>query len=158
MANDVDKIYQELITYLKLYEEQRRGSLCQLVHGDPVFSNCILSGTRVFFFDMNGRQADRLTTQGDCTYDLAKILQSLYGYDFIILDVPLHEDDELILAELRQHLRKHISSFYPSVNWIDVQLICASLLFSLIPLHENEDHRPRFFNLCRKVLNCALDA
>ena len=48
------------------------------IHGDPVFSNVLLTDeSTVKLIDMRGALGDVLTTQGDVTYDLSKVYQSL---------------------------------------------------------------------------------
>ena len=117
----------------------------------------MISGKSVYFFDMNGKQGTFLTTKGDCTYDLAKVLQSLWGYDYIILDTILDERDETMLQELREQYFTHVSKQYTNISKNDVEIICASLLFSLIPLHENTKHRVLFYELCKRVLKSAIN-
>ncbi|KZZ88480.1 protein phosphatase 2A A subunit (ISS) [Moelleriella libera RCEF 2490] len=93
-----------------------------VIHGDPVFSNAILSPkeTSVKFTDVRCWLGDVLTAAGDVNYDLAKVLQSLCGYGHILLlsetsvqglvDVAegrapvLPEPDAALLATLREHL------------------------------------------------------
>ena len=101
---------------------------------------------------MNGRQGDMLTTSGDCHYDLAKLLQSLFGYDFIILDAEIDRDADAMLSLLRSHFREHVERHY-KIKWGDLQLITASLFFSLIPLHENTEYHSRFITMCEHVLD-----
>ena len=56
-----------------------------VIHGDPVFSNVLLTSEgKVVFLDMRGSLSGVCTIAGDLTYDLAKVYQSLSGYDFII--------------------------------------------------------------------------
>lgn len=146
-----------VLQLLEEYEQSNRADLRSYVHGDPVLSNCMILGKSVYFFDMNGKQGKFLTTKGDCAYDLAKVLQSLWGYDYIILDIIPDERDEDILQELREQYFTHVSKRYRNISKKDVEMICASLLFSLIPLHENTEHRVRFYELCKRVLNSAID-
>ena len=60
-----------------------------------MFSNVLLTDeSTVKLIDMRGALGDVLTTQGDVTYDLSKVYQSLCGYDHIILDLPRTERAE----------------------------------------------------------------
>lgn len=73
-------------------------------------------GGKIFFLDMRGELGSQLTLQGDLTYDLSKVYQSLLGYDYIILNQPLLERDAEILEELRHTFREFIAEHYPQVN------------------------------------------
>lgn len=76
-----------LMSHLREYECQGRGVYAHMIHGDPVFSNVLLtSDSAVVLLDMRGSLGSKRTTAGDMHYDLAKVLQSLYGYDLILLN------------------------------------------------------------------------
>ena len=149
--------FETISHYLKQYEASKGADVRQFIHGDPVFSNCIFSASGVKFIDMNGRQGQNITTEGDCNYDLAKVMQSLYGYDYIILEVDLDYDSKANLAELRDYFRNHVEKHY-DVSWDQIQLLTASLFFSLIPLHDNIPHHFRLYELCKEVLQEAHSA
>jgi hypothetical protein len=51
--------------------------------------------------DMRGCLGSELTLVGDMAYDLAKVFQSLHGYDYLILDQPVLASDSEILADLQ---------------------------------------------------------
>ena len=71
---------------MELFEKEERWQASNVIHGDPVFSNVLLTDDgRIFLLDMRGEQGNILTLQGDLTYDLSKVYQSLLGYDYIIL-------------------------------------------------------------------------
>ena len=103
---------------------------------------------------MNGKLGQILTTSGDCAYDLAKILQSLYGYDYILLDVPINETDTIILERLRTCFQEYVMRHYTHVSWQDIQLITASLFVSLIPLHDDFSHQLEFWRMGLHVYEC----
>lgn len=65
---------------------------------------------------MRGEVGNKLTLQGDLTYDLSKVYQSLLGYDYIILNQPLLERDAEMLEELRQTFRRFVGEHYPKVS------------------------------------------
>ena len=143
---------QSILQALRQYEAMQRADVRAYIHGDPVFSNCILSrDNSVSFIDMNGRQGDILTTSGDSAYDFAKILQSLYGYDYILLDVPITRPEEFHLRQLRESLRVYVETNYNRIIWRDIKLITASLFVSLIPLHDNLKHQIEFWKLGARV-------
>lgn len=147
-----------ILCELVAYEADDRASLCAYIHGDPVFSNCLLTPCRrVCFIDMNGKLGNCLTTSGDIGYDLAKILQSLFGYDYILLDVPIDDADKKILAQLRNYLFRYIKENYPEIHWKDVLLLTVSLLISLIPMHDNFEHQTKFWDLGLSVYQVYRD-
>ncbi|KAL9129686.1 MAG: hypothetical protein Q9217_001928 [Psora testacea] len=80
-------IAQELMERLDNYEHNKRGIPAQVIHGDPVFSNVLLDEThsKVYFFDVRAMQGDQFALRGDVCYDLAKVFQSLQGYDHALL-------------------------------------------------------------------------
>jgi hypothetical protein len=79
---------------------------------------------------------------GDVMYDYAKILQSLCGYDEILLTGHIFMDN----SELIDILKNHIETLYGDEYYSHVKNIKNSLLFSLIPLHDN-DNCTKFYNL-----------
>ena len=107
---------------------------------------------------MNGKFGAVLTTAGDCTYDLAKILQSLYGYDYVLLDVLIDRADSVILKELRECFYEHVKLNYTNVSWTDMHLITASLFVSLIPLHDDFLHQIKFWRMGVRVYECWTEA
>lgn len=148
-------LVDSIASALDQYEENQQADVRCFIHGDPVFSNCILSTAGVTrLIDMNGKLGDVLTTTGDCAYDLAKILQSLYGYDYILLDVSLKEVDAIILRQLRKSFQEHVVRQYTRIMWQDIQLITASLFVSLIPLHDNFSHQLEFWRMGRDIYEC----
>jgi hypothetical protein len=72
-----------------------------------------------------------LTICGDCMYDYAKIYQSLIGYDLILLNKEIGWSYQKLLLET-------FESYFTETQIAEIKLITASLLFSLIPLHDNE--------------------
>ena len=77
LAADHAALAERLVTFLREYEAENRAISVNVIHGDPVFSNAILTGdNRVVFIDPRGSQGGALTLRGDALYDLAKVLQS----------------------------------------------------------------------------------
>ena len=68
-------------------------------------------------------------------YDYAKIFQSLCGYDEIMLTGWKKLDNN----EFIESLYKHISNNHGEKYIEYINIIKNSLLFSLIPLHDNEN-------------------
>eukprot|EP00967_Tisochrysis_lutea_P100767 scaffold150620_cov35-Tisochrysis_lutea.AAC.2 len=68
------------ITELEKYVEECRYHHANVIHGDPVFSNILLTETpSIALLDMRGEVGSQLTMQGDMLYDLSKVYQSLLG-------------------------------------------------------------------------------
>ncbi|KAF2101115.1 nucleotide-diphospho-sugar transferase, partial [Rhizodiscina lignyota] len=161
-----------LTAFLERYEAANRALEVPVIHGDPVFSNIILneSERKVYFFDVRSQQGDALTMAGDVCYDLAKVLQSIQGYDHVMLTdeetlsmlpqtpeadglatiVPVQ--DRLLMKEMQEVFWRFVEREYGAkISKQDILDILASLLFSLIPLHRKE-RRPLFWKMCRNVL------
>ena len=99
---------------------------------------------------MRGRLDVIDTILGDSFYDYAKILQSLIGYDEILQQKNVSEDyrDPLILF-----FKSYFINIYDEPSFKFIQIVTKSLLFSLIPLHNN-DKCYDYFNLINsKYLN-----
>lgn len=171
-AQKTPQVLKMLTAFLERYEGAGRALHVPVIHGDPVFSNIILneSERRVYFFDVRSQQGDALTTAGDLCYDLAKVLQSLQGYDHVMLadeqilstlaGTPgtdslasiVSEQDRLLLKDMQDVFWKFVEREYQArISKTDILDILASLLFSLIPLHR-EERRPLFWKMCLNVL------
>ena len=85
---------------------------------------------------MRGKLGDKLTIFGDIFYDYAKIYQSLIGYDEIMLN-------KYVPNNYKTHLINVFHDFIIQnfdVSYIEkIKYITSSLLFSLIPLHNNSN-------------------
>ncbi|KAJ6439792.1 phosphatase iiic [Purpureocillium lavendulum] len=167
-----ESLFNRIHEFLDTYEAEGKGVSADIIHGDPVFSNAILSPdeTKVTFIDVRGQVGDVLTTEGDIHYDLAKVLQSLCGYDHILFqsengcdlagfvagDKPLlDEADDNLLSELREYFFDFLRDTYSMYLHRKTLLrITASLIFSLIPLHRPELGAV-FLKLCEDTLERA---
>ncbi|KAH7420160.1 capsule biosynthesis phosphatase [Cadophora sp. MPI-SDFR-AT-0126] len=159
--------FSRLSEFLDTYEAEDKGVHVPIIHGDPVFSNAILSqdDKSVSFIDVRCQLEDTLTMEGDIHYDLAKILQSLMGYDHILFmdlsSLPsatqplLEEADQRILMGLQDVFWRFLEEKYAvSIHKKTLLRITASLLFSLIPLHKVE-LGPLFLRMCMSTLELA---
>jgi len=134
---DVQDIIQPLSDALRRYEEGDRAQRAAYIHGDPVFSNVLMGkGGGIKLLDMRGALGSRLTTSGDVAYDLAKVYQSLSGYDFILEDHELSAIARGHLESLQRVFWSYLAIHYPKVSASDVRLITAQHFFSIVPLHE----------------------
>ena len=129
-----DKIYNYLINYFEDYEKKKLG-IVNIIHGDPVFSNCILNNDNdIKLIDMRGKIDNTLTIYGDIFYDYAKIYQSLLGYDEILLDKQIsNEYKNKLINIFFNYIIKNYGEDYVKI----IKNITNSLLFTLIPLHNN---------------------
>ena len=120
------------ITYSLQEYEEKQGGLSGIIHGDPVFTNVFETPTGIKFIDMRGKQGDEVTLYGDVYYDLAKVYQSLIGYDNILNGI---EIDDAYRSELVTYFENMISK-----EVLDkIKLITASLLISMLPLHDDDE-------------------
>lgn len=183
-------LFSRLDEFLDTYEAEKRAVEASVIHGDPVFSNAILSpdGKAVSFIDVRCQLGQILTSAGDinCRYspsptrmkrltmyldDLAKVLQSLCGYDHVLFlstqpnanlaDIGdskapvLEQADSEMLEGLREDFFTFIQETYPvRLHRKTLFRITASLFFSLIPLHRPEMGKV-FLRLCQETLDKA---
>ena len=150
------QMHAKICSELELYMASRRFRHARVIHGDPVFSNVLLTDApSVFLLDMRGEVGSTLTLQGDMLYDLSKVYQSLLGYDFIILNQPLNERDAEILEELRGEFAAFVAAEYADegVEMHDVVKLTASHYFGIVPLHQNQSHRLAYLETCKALLS-----
>lgn len=135
LGSNIDTIYQTLCKNLKSYQDNKKGRV-GIIHGDPVLSNVLLdTHNNIKFIDMRGMVGNKLTLQGDIFYDYAKIYQSLIGYDEILLSKMIsskHKKERLSIFEA------FVIGIYGEDAMKTIKLLTDSLLFTLIPLHDNE--------------------
>jgi capsule biosynthesis phosphatase len=133
--NNSNIIYNKLIEYFEKYEINNKG-IYGIIHGDPVFSNCIIDeNNNLKLIDMRGKLDDKLTIFGDILYDYSKVYQSLMGYDEILFDKIISNDYKTKLLNI---FNKFIIDNL-GIKYLDIiKMICNSLLFTLIPLHKND--------------------
>ena len=154
LSPDAPRMFERLEAELSSYAAEERWQHAPVIHGDPVFSNVLLTEDgRIYLLDMRGELGSTLTLQGDLLYDLSKVYQSLLGYDYIILSHALLERDAELLEELQRTFRAFVSEHYPSVSCTDPSLPSASpqrhadralpcvTMSSGAPLGCGQDHR-----------------
>ena len=142
--------YDDLLQKLVEYESDDKGIYSKVIHGDTVFTNIILDDSNnIKFIDPRGKLGDVLTMEGDICYDLGKVLQSLHGYDFVIMNRRIGDVDKKYLEYLRTVFYDWVAHKYPTIKKKDLVLICKSLIFSLIPLH-SENHL-QFFEILKEI-------
>jgi hypothetical protein len=138
------------------------------MHKSPMatmFLAMLFSARSVTSIDVRCQLDDTLTMEGDIHYDLAKVLQSLLGYDHNLLrdesntpHAPLLEaPDRALLAGLQDvFLSFRREQYAVKIRKKTLLRIAASLLFSLIPLH-NEELGLVFLKMCSDNMDMARD-
>tara|TARA_X000000950_G_C13906568_1_gene657123 strand:- start:1995 stop:3908 length:1914 start_codon:yes stop_codon:yes gene_type:complete len=137
------KIFNEINNYLKEYEKSKKGKI-SVIHGDTVLTNIIINEyNKLKFIDMRGQIGSKLTIYGDWLYDWAKLYQSLIGYDSILLNKEINEKYKKPIIDF---FKDYFIESYSEDDFSSLKIITKSLLFSLIPLHDN-DNCQKFYNL-----------
>jgi aminoglycoside phosphotransferase len=145
--NDSNTVYKELLEKLKVYESQDKGHK-SIIHGDSVFTNILVNNNeQIKFIDMRGKIGKKLTIYGDNMYDWAKLYQSLVGYDRILLDKYVTSSYE---NKMKAVFEKRFLELHSIEDFDNLKLITKSLLFSLIPLHNNEKCF-KYYELINKI-------
>jgi len=83
---------------------------------------------------MRGKVGDICTLYGDILYDYGKIYQSLIGYDEILLDKIVNMEYK---SKLISTFENYIIETYGPDTLNKIIMITYSLLFTLLPLHDN---------------------
>ena len=129
------QMYQKIRKGLVEYENHNLGKQ-KVIHGDLVFTNILIdSSENIKLIDMRGKIGDKLSIAGDWLYDWAKIYQSLIGYDEILKGRNL---DPVIKKKMISYFETYFLKYYQLDDLKNLKLITQSLIFSLIPLHNNE--------------------
>lgn len=124
--------FQKIESKLSNYKGRR----C-VIHGDPVFTNILINQYgKIKFIDMRGKLGDKFSIYGDHMYDWAKLYQSLIGYDEIHENKILHADYK---KNMINYFEIYLQELYDNQISLEIlKSITQSLLFSLIPLHNND--------------------
>ena len=105
------------------------------IHGDPVFTNIIINRfNKLKFIDMRGDFGDGPSLIGDPLYDLAKINQSVVGYDFILKGIV---PNEVIIQELKSHFDDYIHANYGHDTLDVINVLTRYLIYTMLPLHQD---------------------
>ena len=128
-------MYESILIKLQHYETNNLGKK-KVIHGDPVFTNIIINKYgKIKFIDMRGKVGDKLTIYGDWLYDWAKIYQSIIGYDEILLSKNINSNYKENIINI---FKNYFINRYSKEDFENVKIITKSLIFTLIPLHNNE--------------------
>ena len=117
------------------YEKSKSGQI-GIIHGDPVFSNVLIDKlNNIKLIDPRGTIGVTSTIFGDIFYDYAKIYQSLLGYDEVMQNKFI---SDAYRTKMIKVFKSHIVCNYNKKVMDNIIIITNSLLFTLIPLHNNE--------------------
>jgi capsule biosynthesis phosphatase len=129
------EIFDYLFNELKNYEINKDGNPV-VIHGDTVMTNILINNFgKIKFIDMRGKLSNKLTIYGDSLYDWAKLYQSLIGYDKILTNKYISQTYE---SNMIKCFQKYFIELYSEKHFEILKTIVKSLLFTLIPLHNNE--------------------
>ena len=78
---------------------------------------------------------DKLTIYGDWLYDWAKFYQSIIGYDEILLSKYI---DKIYKENIIDIFKNYFINKFSEEDFENLKMITKSLIFTLIPLHNNE--------------------
>ena len=145
-----NKIFNEINNFLKDYEKSNKGKI-SVIHGDPVLTNIIINEyNKIKFIDMRGKIGSELTIYGDWLYDWAKLYQSLIGYDCILLNKTININYQKSIIEF---FKDNFIKLYSKKDFQNLKMITKSLLFSLIPLHNNDNCKNFYKLITNNFLN-----
>lgn len=141
-------VFDRISRMLEEYESRGLG-VKSVIHGDLVFSNVfIIDDNNLKLIDMRGKLGSELSVYGDKFYDYAKMYQSLIGYDFILNG----------MLPTFFYVQKNVSYFeakfvekFGQDQYRYLKYLTASLLFSLIPLHNNSKCKD-YYNLIEYLI------
>jgi capsule biosynthesis phosphatase len=129
------QVFESIFNELTNYEISGDGK-CVVIHGDPVMTNILINNFgKIKFIDMRGKLDNELTIYGDFLYDWAKLYQSLVGYDKILTNKYISKTYELSIIKC---FEKYFIEIYSEKYLEILKTIVKSLLFTLIPLHNND--------------------
>lgn len=129
-----EELYLAIYERLDMYEKNDHGRL-SCIHGDPVFSNIMINQhDKIKFIDMRGLQGDVTSIYGDWLYDWAKLYQSIVGYDEILLDKVISKQYK---DSIKHQFEQKFLEWYSAESLSYLKCITKSMLFTLIPLHDN---------------------
>ena len=129
--------------------EDRDLAVVGVIHGDPVFSNVVLTWEGcVKFFDVRGEVDGVSTILGDVFYDYAKVYQSLMGYDEVLMGTRIRPEYRSAFVRA---LEEHVTRAYGEERWRYVRQLTIVLLLSILPLHSEEPNRLKFLQLASHI-------
>ena len=131
--HDLYKILKIKLNVIGDFFKHYQPDVAPCIHGDYWFSNLLWSHKekKVYMIDMRGRLGDKLAIHGDRNYDFAKLLQSIYGFDSLVL-----QGKHKMSTQHRVLLDKFMTYFkLCEDDLIKLQKITAFLVLGSIPFH-----------------------
>ena len=117
-----------------------------VIHGDSVFTNIFLTqDNQIKLIDPRGKNQNSNTIYGASCYDFAKMLQSLYGYDFILSEGNIPVTYLSLLREYFFSIIKEEQSL--------LKIKTKILILSMLPLHiDRPDRIIKFVELYKQII------
>jgi aminoglycoside phosphotransferase len=132
---DSDFVYKKLRDVFEKFKSENMATHT-IIHGDPVFTNILIDkNNKIKFIDMRGEIGDTLTIEGDMFYDYGKIYQSLIGYEEVHQSTHI---SNMYKNNILKYYENYLIEKFDHETLIYVRAIAYSLLFTLIPLHDND--------------------
>jgi hypothetical protein len=121
-----------------------------IIHGDPVFSNTFFTtDEEIKFIDVRGKNGGEYSLYGDKLYDYAKVYQSILGYDYILHGKTVNSHTVEKFKNL--FINKMYATTGSEQAVYNIRQITKSLLFSLLPLHSDNDKVREYYKLISMV-------
>lgn len=144
-----NEIYIILKNKLQEYQNLNLGKK-GVIHGDTVLTNIMINQFgKIKFIDMRGKIESTLTILGDQFYDWAKLYQSLIGYDEILENKYI---SKIYQSKLLNYFSERFIIEFGEKQFQYLKYLTASLLFTLIPIHNNEKCND-YYNLIFKLIS-----
>jgi hypothetical protein len=142
---NAELVVPRIIHWLLRYQKDEHGVQSSIIHGDAVFTNAIIKADRprITWVDMRGMLGTKCTLGGDANYDWSKVLQSLLGYDFVLLSMPNRAETDFI--HLLEEYRKTFISWFNETQWAWLWILAAQSMVSILPLHEDQPKESQEF-------------
>jgi len=148
---NTNSIVDHIDTHLKKYLFKEYITPSTVVHGDPWFSNTLLTiDNKIIFLDMKGDINGKLTTNGDALTDFGKIYQSLLGFDAIINNTYINESYMDELKDLFMNEMKKRNYSITDLYSVTACLISKTLSF----LDVNISTRTKIWNIVEDLVEC----
>ena len=148
---NTNNIVEHIDIHLKKYLFKESITPSTVVHGDPWFSNTLLTiDNKIIFLDMKGDINGKLTTNGDALTDFGKIYQSLLGFDAIINNTYINES---YMDELKNLFMNEMEKRNYSIK--DLYSVTACLISKTLSfLDVNISARTKIWNIVEDLVEC----